>query len=59
MGVFTGPDPVADAVLKTGDVFRDSLGVLLGTVTGISIPREAINDSGQVAMLVGFDDSEG
>jgi len=48
-GVFTGPDPVADAVLRTGDVIPG-----WGTVTGISIMREAINDSGQVAMTVSF-----
>jgi hypothetical protein len=51
MGVFTGPDPNADVVLKTGQVI-----VGFGEVTGMSIYREAINDSGQVAMLVHFDD---
>jgi Bacterial Ig domain len=51
-GVFTGPDPETDVVLKTGDVIPG-----FGTVTGISILREAINDSGQVAMTVLFDDN--
>ena len=48
-GVFTGPDPVADAVLRTDDVIPG-----WGRVTGISIMREAINDSGEVAMTVLF-----
>lgn len=51
LGVFTGADPEADAVLKTGD---DIPG--LGKVTSLWIAREAINDSGQVAMTAIFDD---
>jgi hypothetical protein len=56
-GVFTGPDPEADVVLQTGRPLYDSFGVLLGTVTSIGIMREAINESGQVAMAVGYDDA--
>lgn len=51
LGVFTGADPDADAVLRTGD---DVPG--LGKVTAVWIAREAINDSGQVAMTAMFDD---
>jgi hypothetical protein len=51
-GVFTGPDPDADAVLRTGT--NEIPGY--GNVTGAFITREAINDSGQVAMLVFFED---
>ncbi len=58
MGVFTGPDPETDKVLKTDDLLIDSLGVVLGTVTGVGILREAINDSGQVAMGVGYNDDD-
>jgi hypothetical protein len=57
VGVFTGPDPETDKILKTGEPLHDSLGVLLGTVTGIGITREAINDSGQVAMAVAYNDA--
>lgn len=49
-GVFTGPDPEADVVLKTGDTIAG-----FGGVTGIGILHEAINDSGQIAMVVVFD----
>ena len=51
-GVFTGPNPEADDVLKAGDVIPG-----LGRVTNLSISREAINDSGQVAMFVIYEDS--
>ncbi len=51
---FHGPDPEADAVLKEGDPLRDTFGVLLGTVTSVGIMREALNDSGQVAMAVRY-----
>ena len=53
IGVFTGPDPDTDVVLKTGDVIPG-----FGTVTGLSILREAINDSTQVAMTVFFNDND-
>jgi Bacterial Ig domain len=59
VGVFTGPNPETDVVLKTGadPVFISGLGLV--TVTSIGMMREAINDSGQVAMTVGYNDSEG
>ena len=49
LGVFTGPNPETDVVLKVGDTMPG-----LGTVTSVGILREAINDSGQVAMVVGY-----
>jgi hypothetical protein len=52
MGVFTGPDPNTDVVLKTGQVITG-----FGVVTSMFITREAINDSGQVAMTVHFLDA--
>ena len=52
-GVFTGPDPDVDYVLRTDDFIPG-----LGTVTSVSIFREAINDSGQVAMTVTFIDGD-
>jgi Bacterial Ig domain len=61
VGVFTGPDPGADVVLKTGDVIQLKNGDVFSdpvTVTGVFIMREAINDSGQVAMMVGYTDSD-
>ena len=56
-GVFTGPNPEADVVLMTGDPLIDSLGVVLGTVTDVVVTREAINDNGQVAMAVRYNDA--
>ena len=52
-GVFTGPDPNSDVVLKTGQEIAG-----FGVVTSMSITREAINDSGQVAMIVNFLDGD-
>jgi hypothetical protein len=51
-GVFTGPDPNTDVVLKTGQEING-----FGVVTSMFIAREAINDSGQVAMIVHFLDA--
>jgi Bacterial Ig-like domain (group 3) len=48
-GVFIGPDPTSDTVIKTGDVIPG-----LGTVTGVTLSEEAINDRGQVAIAVGY-----
>ena len=46
--MFTGPNPETDDILKTGDIIPG-----LGRVTNLSaITREALNDSGQVAMFV-------
>ena len=53
MGVFTGPDPNTDVVLKTGQVIAG-----FGVVRSMFINRDAINDSGQVAMTVHFLDGE-
>ncbi len=53
-GVFIGPNPVTDTVVKTGDVLPG-----LGTVTGVAIGEEAINDLGQVAFVVRCDGGNG
>ncbi|MFN3650995.1 MAG: choice-of-anchor tandem repeat NxxGxxAF-containing protein [Armatimonadota bacterium] len=42
-GIFTGPDPVADKVIATGDT------LLGGTVQTVELSREGINDQGQIA----------
>jgi hypothetical protein len=49
-GVFTGPDPVDDAVIRTGDVIGGK------TVQSVSACREMLNARGQVAALVTYDD---
>lgn len=49
-GVFTGPDAVADAVIRTGDKIRGK------TVQSVSACREMLNARGQVAARVTFDD---
>lgn len=41
-GVFTGPDPVADKIIMTGDALSGS------TVTGVEIGSECINDAGEI-----------
>jgi hypothetical protein len=51
-GVFTGSDPQTDVVLQTGDFFPG-----FGTITFVQTLRESINDSGQIAMLVLFNDN--
>jgi hypothetical protein len=49
-GVFTGPDPVEDAVIRTGDVVDGK------TVQSVSACREMLNARGQVAARVTFED---
>jgi hypothetical protein len=46
LGVFVGPDPATDTVIKAGDVLPGC-----GTVTGVGAGKEAINDAGQVAFV--------
>ena len=53
-GVFIGPNPATDTVVKVGDVLPD-----LGTVIGAFITEEAINDHGQVALFVHYSRSDG
>jgi hypothetical protein len=48
--VFTGPDPVADAVIRTGDTVAGN------TVQSVFACREMLNARGQVAVKVTFDD---
>ena len=43
VGLFTGPDPVADKVIAKGDPLFDS------TVTFVSLSTENLNDNGEVA----------
>jgi hypothetical protein len=42
-GLFTGPDPVADRVVGTGDVLDGS------AVTNVTMCAEGLNDAGQIA----------
>ena len=51
-GVFTGPNPVADKVLKAGDRYE---GVRISSVFTCS---EALNDLGQIVMTVQSEDPE-
>ena len=45
LGIFTGPDPLADEVISLGDPLFGS------TVTALDITHESLNDSGQIAFL--------
>jgi hypothetical protein len=45
-GLFTGPDPVANKVIATGDAFLGS------TVTDLGFSRQGLNNSGQIAFGV-------
>jgi hypothetical protein len=53
-GVFIGPNPATDTVIKDGDVIPG-----LGTVTNLGVGEEAINDHGQVAFLAFYDPGDG
>ena len=53
-GVFIGPNPATDTVVKVGDVIPG-----LGTVIAVGVGEEAINDLGQVAFLVRCDRGDG
>ena len=48
-GIFIGPNPTTDTVIKAGDVIPG-----LGTMPLVSMGEEAINDAGQVAFAVSF-----
>ena len=50
LGIFTGPDAVADRVLRTGDSFLGS------TVDLISLSSGALNEFGQIAFTVTLTD---
>jgi hypothetical protein len=43
-GIFIGPNPATDTVIRSGDVIPG-----VGTVANVSMSEEAINDAGQVA----------
>ena len=53
-GVFVGDGVATQLVVQTGDVIPG-----LGTVTAVGTSEEAINDAGQVAFAVAYDDGEG
>jgi trimeric autotransporter adhesin len=53
-GVFIGPNPTTDTVVKVGDVIPG-----LGTVITVGVGEEAINDLGQVAFVVRCDRGDG
>jgi hypothetical protein len=52
-GVFVGDGVITQPVVEVGDVIPQ-----LGTVTWVGISEEAINDSGQVALMVQYNDGE-
>ncbi|HYF13985.1 MAG TPA: choice-of-anchor tandem repeat NxxGxxAF-containing protein [Phycisphaerales bacterium] len=52
-GIFTGPDLVNDAVVRTGDVIDGS------AVTFVSFYREGLNNSGQIAFFAQLADGRG
>ncbi|HEV2874619.1 MAG TPA: choice-of-anchor tandem repeat NxxGxxAF-containing protein [Thermoleophilaceae bacterium] len=49
-GIFKGPNPVSDAVIRTGDTIADK------TVQSVGACREMLNVRGQVAVKVTFED---
>jgi hypothetical protein len=49
-GIYIGPNPATDAVIKAGDIIPG-----LGTVTAVSMSEEGLNDAGQVAFAVAAD----
>jgi hypothetical protein len=52
-GIFTGPDLVKDRVIGTGDMIDGA------AVTGLSMYREGLNNSGQIAFVAQLDDGRG
>jgi hypothetical protein len=48
-GIFIGPNPATDTVIKSGDVIPG-----VGTVSTVDMGEEAINDAGQVAFAAYF-----
>jgi len=53
MGIFTGPESVADRVIGTGDLLDDS------TVTNLILSSRALNNSGQVVFVATLTDANG
>ncbi len=51
-GVFTGPRPRRDAVIRTGDTLDGD------TVTNVVVCEEGLNDAGEVAFVATLDDPE-
>lgn len=49
-GLFTGPDPIADKVIATGDLLSGS------SVTDVTFVRGGLNNSGEIAFLAGLAD---
>ncbi len=50
IGLFDGPDPVADRVLSSGQTFDG------GVIFSIAMDRKGLNNLGELAFLVNFDD---
>jgi hypothetical protein len=51
-GIFVGPDPVEDRVIATGDTLDGE------TVTSLTFCEEGLNDSGQLAFTVFYEDPD-
>ena len=49
LGLFTGPDPVADKVIRTGDLLFGS------TINNLIFGNQGFNDAGQIAFLYFLD----
>jgi hypothetical protein len=45
VGLYLGPDPIADKIVANGDLLFGS------EVTGLEFWREGLNDSGEIAFL--------
>ena len=53
IGAFTGPNPIGDRVLRTGDpLFGATVTGMLGATITDSLGRAGLNNSGQIAFLV-------
>lgn len=52
-GIFTGPDPVADRVIATGDQLDGA------TVSDVSFCEEGLNDAGELTFIATLDEVEG
>ena len=51
-GVFTGPDPVADSVIRTGDTIDGD------PVSNVVFCEEGLNDSDQLTFVATLDDAD-
>jgi hypothetical protein len=51
-GIFVGPDPVADRVIRTGNTLDGA------EVTGLNFCEEGLSDSGELAFTAMFEDPD-